>query len=173
MRSERWWARGDGAWCPPAAPPPRFLKYISKHCRFFTKEEHLAPKETGFLHENGKPCYLCYDKQNRLVIRGWRLVTIFFFFLSFSLSFFLFLLFPFISFIFFISFSLFYVFYLFYLFYLFFLYMKFLKSCIYTCLYDILTALDSENLHICIYTVYMKLNIYIYAVYEISSVYEI
>ena len=53
----------------------------------------------------GKPCYLCYDKQNRLVTRGWRLVTIFFFFLSFSLSFFSFS-----------SFS----FYLFYLFYLFF-----------------------------------------------------
>ena len=83
-----------------------------------------------------------HNERNRLVTRGWRLVTIFFFFLSFSLSFFLFLflLFPFISFIFFISFCLFYVFYPFYFFYLFFLYMKFLKSCIYTCLYDIFNA---------------------------------
>ena len=68
----------------------------------------------------GKPCYLCYDKQNRLVTRGWRLVTIFFFFLSFSLFFFFFFFFllsllsflslflsfmSFISFISFISFS--------------------------------------------------------------------
>ena len=35
-------------------------------------------------------------------------------------------------------------------------YMKFLKSCIYTCLYDIWTPLHPENLYICIYTVYMK-----------------
>ena len=41
--------------------------------------------------KNGKPCYLCYDKQNRPVTRGWRLMTTFFFFFSFSLSFFLFL----------------------------------------------------------------------------------
>ena len=34
--------------------------------------------------------------------------------------------------------------------------MKFLKSCIYTCLYDIWTPLHPENLYICIYTVYMK-----------------
>ena len=123
---------------PTGCPPPRFLTYISKHCRFLLKKSTQAYKKLKFCMKIGKPCYLCYDKQNRLVTRGWRLVTIFFFFLSFSLSFFLFLflLFPFISFIFFISFSLFYVFYLFYFFYLFFLYMKFLKSCIYTCLYD-------------------------------------
>ena len=52
-RSERWWACGDGAWFPPAAPPPRFLKYI-KTLSFFTKEEHTALQETEVLHENGK-----------------------------------------------------------------------------------------------------------------------
>ena len=119
-------------------PPSSFSKIYQNIVVFLLKKSTQPRKKLDFCMKNGKPCYLCYDKQNRLVTRGWRLVTIFFFFLSFSLSFFLFLflLFPFISFIFFISFSLFYVFYLFYLFYLFFLYMKFLKSCIYTCLYD-------------------------------------
>ena len=60
-------------------------------------------------------------------------------------------------------------------------YMKFLKSCIYTCLYNIQTALDLENMYInlswvsiCVYEinnfeeVYTKM--YIYAVYEIQKI---
>ena len=60
-------------------------------------------------------------------------------------------------------------------------YMKFLKSCIYTCLYNIQTALDLENMYInlswvsiCLYEinnfeeVYTKM--YIYAVYEIQKI---
>ena len=89
--------------CPP---PPLVFSNISEHCCFLLKKSTQPRKKLDFCMKNGKPCYLCYDKQNRLVTRGWRLVTIFFFFLSFSLFF---------SFSF-SSFS----FYLFYLFYLFF-----------------------------------------------------
>ena len=118
-------------------PPSWFSKIYQNIVVFLLKKSTQPRKKLDFCMKNGKPCYLCYDKQNRLVTRGWRLVTIFFFFLSlFVLFLFIFLLFPFISFIFFISCCLFYVFYPLYFFYLFSLYMKFLKSCIYTCLYD-------------------------------------
>ena len=98
---------GHGGMAPGShrLPPLLVFSKISKHCRFLLKKSTQPFKKLKFCMKIGKPCYLCYDKQNRLVTRGWRLVTIFFFFLSFSLSFFSFS-----------SFS----FYLFYLFYLFF-----------------------------------------------------